>query len=91
MATDNSTYCSAEHARSRESAPIIVVASLVDKAPNLGGLARTCEIFRAAKLVVSDVSVASSREFQGVSMTAEQWLPLEGVPEAQLPGWLQVR
>ena len=34
---------------------IIVVATLVDKLPNLAGLARTCEVFRAAQLVVPDI------------------------------------
>ena len=66
------------------------MASLIDKAPNLGGLARTCEIFNAARLVVSDRTVTTRSEFQGVSMTAERWLPLEAVTEAELPEWLQV-
>jgi tRNA guanosine-2'-O-methyltransferase len=70
---------------------IIVVASLIDKAPNLGGLARSCEIFQAAKLVVSDLRVATDSEFQGVSMTAERWLPMEAVPAHELPKWLEVR
>ena len=28
---------------------LLVVASLIDRVPNLGGLARTCEIFRRAR------------------------------------------
>lgn len=81
----------AAESQARERAGVVVVASLVDKAPNLGGLARTCEIFRASKLVVSDARVAESREFKAVSMTAERWLPLESVAPGQLATWLEVR
>jgi len=56
---------------------LILVASLVDKVPNLAGLTRTCEVFRAAALAVSDISV-----------TAEQWMPLLEVPEADLSHWM---
>lgn len=74
----------------RQRSHLIVVATLIDKAPNLGGLARTCEIFNAARLVLSSLAVAKRADFQGVSMTAERWLPLQAVSEAELPGWLQV-
>jgi tRNA guanosine-2'-O-methyltransferase len=57
----------------------------------MGGLARTCEIFNASKLVVDDVAVTRTAEFQGVSMAAEHWLPIEGVSIARLYEWLQVR
>ena len=43
---------------------IIVVATLVDKLPNLAGLARTCEVFRASLLVVPDLRVASDPAFR---------------------------
>ena len=70
---------------------MIVVASLIDKIPNLAGLARSCEIFQAEKLVLPSLTVVSNREFAGISMTAEKWLALEAVTEAQLMPWLQVR
>lgn len=34
--------------------PLIVCASYVDKAPNLAGLSRTCEIFNAEKLLIGN-------------------------------------
>ena len=34
----------------RRRQPLIVVASLIDKLPNLGGIARTCEILGARSL-----------------------------------------
>lgn len=81
----------AAHEEEQHRAELIVVATLIDKAPNLGGLARTCEIFRAARLVVASLDVAKHPDFLGLSLSAEQWLPMEAVPEAQLLTWLQVR
>ncbi|CAM6020867.1 unnamed protein product [Sphagnum balticum] len=36
---------------------LIVVASLIDRIPNLAGLACTCEVFKNASLVVADASI----------------------------------
>jgi tRNA guanosine-2'-O-methyltransferase len=44
--------------------PLIVCASLVDKIPNLGGLARSCEIFAVQSLVVPDLSVTKLDNFK---------------------------
>ncbi|KAL1785122.1 putative methyltransferase TARBP1 [Sigmodon hispidus] len=68
---------------------LIVVASLVDKPTNLGGLCRTCEVFGAAVLVVSNLQCVSDRQFQHLSVSAEQWLPLVEVRPAQLADYLQ--
>ena len=45
------------HKQDKKRQSIVICASLVDKAPNLGGLCRTCEIFRADCLVVGDLNV----------------------------------
>ena len=52
----------------------VVVGTLLDKAPNLGGLARTCEIFGAAALVVPDRAVLQDASFLSVSVSAELWV-----------------
>ena len=44
-------------ARGRPCQPLVVMASMVDKAPNLGGLARTCEVFRAQCMTVNDLRI----------------------------------
>lgn len=44
----------ARDAAGRACQPLIVVASFIDKATNLGGLTRTCEIFSAESLVIGD-------------------------------------
>ncbi|KAF0930705.1 hypothetical protein E2562_034643 [Oryza meyeriana var. granulata] len=59
---------------------LIVVASLLDRIPNLAGLTRTCEIFKAAGLVVADKSIIEDKQFRLISVTAEKWLPMMEVP-----------
>eukprot|EP00887_Chlorella_sp_A99_P000598 scaffold17.g598.t1 len=67
---------------------LLVVASLITKVPNLAGLARTCEVFRASGLVLSDLAVTRDPGFVSISVTAEQWIPLMEVPEPALAAWL---
>lgn len=67
---------------------LILVASLVDKVPNLAGLTRTCEVFRAAAMVVSDMRVTKDPAFASISVTADQWLPLIEVAEPNLVHWM---
>jgi tRNA G18 (ribose-2'-O)-methylase SpoU len=68
------------NARQRPRQPLIMCASLVDKTPNLAGLARTCEIFNAQKLVVPNIRLAQQdATFATVSATAHKWMPLEEV------------
>ena len=40
---------------------LIMVASLIDRAPNLGGLSRTCEIFGAGKLIVNNKKIINDK------------------------------
>ncbi|XP_053768390.1 probable methyltransferase TARBP1 isoform X2 [Desmodus rotundus] len=68
---------------------LIVVASLIDKPTNLGGLCRTCEVFGASVLVVGNLQCVHDKQFQHLSVSAEQWLPLVEVKPAQLPDYLQ--
>ena len=69
---------------------IIVVASLLKKLPNLGGLTRTCEVFGASKLVLPSMAVIADKTFQDLSVSAQHWLPMEEVPEDQLPSYLEM-
>lgn len=47
---------------------LIVVASLVDKVPNLAGLCRTCEVFRAEALALADLKVGSLLRLRSASV-----------------------
>lgn len=55
---------------------LVVIASLIDKAPNLGGLCRTSEILGVGSLVLHSKSVIKDKEFSSVSVTAENWVPI---------------
>uniref|UniRef100_A0A3Q1LRV3 tRNA (guanosine(18)-2'-O)-methyltransferase TARBP1 n=1 Tax=Bos taurus TaxID=9913 RepID=A0A3Q1LRV3_BOVIN len=68
---------------------LIVVASLIDKPTNLGGLCRTCEVFGAAALVMGSLQCVRDKQFQHLSVSAEQWLPLVEVKPPQLIDYLQ--
>ena len=67
---------------------IIICATLIDKIPNLAGLARTCEVFGASSLVVPNLSVASDPVFSSISVTAERWIQMTQVTEVQLVPYL---
>ncbi|EHA97479.1 Putative methyltransferase TARBP1 [Heterocephalus glaber] len=70
---------------------LIVVASLINKPTNLGGLCRTCEVFGAAALVLGSLQCVGDKQFQHLSVSAEQWLPLVEVKPAQLIDYLQLK
>ncbi|XP_067943228.1 probable methyltransferase TARBP1 [Watersipora subatra] len=67
---------------------LIVVTSLIDKLPNLGGLCRTAEIFGACEMVVSSLKLLEAPDFLSTSVTAHQWLPMRQVGRHCLPEYL---
>uniref|UniRef100_A0A670XUM4 tRNA (guanosine(18)-2'-O)-methyltransferase TARBP1 n=1 Tax=Pseudonaja textilis TaxID=8673 RepID=A0A670XUM4_PSETE len=68
---------------------LIVVASLIDKPTNLGGLCRTCEIFGVSALTVSNLHYINDKQFQHLSVSAEQWLSVIEVKPFQLIEYLE--
>ncbi|EDW83416.1 uncharacterized protein Dwil_GK22831 [Drosophila willistoni] len=67
---------------------LIVVASLIDKLPNLGGLARTCEVFGVKTLIIATKSDVDKSDFANISMTAEKTLNIEEVKTVALGEFL---
>nr|KYP51496.1 putative methyltransferase TARBP1 [Cajanus cajan] len=67
----------------------ILVASLLDRIPNLAGLARTCEVFRASGLAIADTKIINDKQFQLISVTAEKWVPIFEVPLDSIKTYLQ--
>ena len=63
-------------------------AALIDKIPNLAGLARTSEIMNASSLIINNRSICETEEFKGVSVTSEKWLPIYEVQEKDLHSYL---
>ncbi|XP_062257587.1 probable methyltransferase TARBP1 [Platichthys flesus] len=70
---------------------LLVVASLIDKPTNLGGLCRTCEIFGASALVLDSLRHIGDKHFQALSVSSELWLPLLEVKPLELTDFLQVK
>ncbi|XP_065209528.1 probable methyltransferase TARBP1 [Planococcus citri] len=68
---------------------LIVVASLIDRAPNLGGLTRTCEIFAVSALVVNNLEVLKNKEYTSLSITAEKHVQINEVKKYNLFGYLK--
>jgi tRNA guanosine-2'-O-methyltransferase len=67
---------------------LVVCATLVQNPMNLGGLCRTCEVFGVEKLVVGDLTVASTWAFRKIAASAQAWQAMaECKPEA-LSDWL---
>ncbi|CAJ0927436.1 unnamed protein product, partial [Mesorhabditis belari] len=62
-----------------EDCSLIVIANLVDKAANLGGLCRTSEIFSVDTLVLADLAVVKDASFKALSMSSENWQKMEAV------------
>lgn len=67
----------------------ILVASLLDRIPNLAGLARTCEVFKASGLAIADASILRDKQFQLISVTAEKWVPIIEVPVNSVKHFLE--
>ncbi|KAM6916473.1 putative methyltransferase TARBP1 [Xenentodon cancila] len=75
----------------KQHGALLVVASLIDKPTNLGGLCRTCEIFGASALVLDSLRHVADKHFQSLSVSSELWLPLVEVKPVELPEFLQVK
>jgi tRNA G18 (ribose-2'-O)-methylase SpoU len=68
---------------------VIVVATLLSKLPNIGGLCRTCEAFNAELLVVATPNIISDPQFISTCVSAEKWMPTQAVSESELPKFLE--
>lgn len=53
---------------------LIVIASLVDRIPNLGGLCRTCEVLGVRDFVLSSLRITEEKDFVSLSVSAEKWI-----------------
>ena len=69
-----------DFSKKRKRHDIIVVASLIDKAPNLGGLTRTCEIFNIGALTIPNESILKDTAFLRAAASGEKWTPILSIP-----------
>lgn len=68
--------------------PLVIVASFVDRIPNIAGLVRTCEVFRVRTLAINDISVLKNEEFKTIARSAENWQPLIQVKENEVADYI---
>ncbi|PVD26269.1 hypothetical protein C0Q70_13939 [Pomacea canaliculata] len=68
---------------------LILVTSLINKVPNLGGLCRTSEIFGVSEFVIGNLSYLNDHVFQSLSVTAEKWIPITEVPPFRVSEYLE--
>nr|CAB3266814.1 probable methyltransferase TARBP1 [Phallusia mammillata] len=73
---------------SKKQSGFVLVASLIDKPSNLGGLTRTCEVFGADRLVVHSLSCVDDKFYQSLSVTAHKWLRMDEVKRWNLEQYL---
>mmetsp|Transcript_23901 Transcript_23901/g.41888 ORF Transcript_23901/g.41888 Transcript_23901/m.41888 type:complete len:632 (+) Transcript_23901:1054-2949(+) len=76
------------NAAGKKKQNLIVCASLIDKVPNLAGLARTCEIFSAQTLIMPNLLVRKQDDFKAISASANDWIEMEECKEEDLLSWL---
>ncbi|KAK9236343.1 hypothetical protein V1525DRAFT_379579 [Lipomyces kononenkoae] len=67
---------------------LIIIASLVDKSPNLGGICRVADALGAELLCIPDINMVRNKEFQAVAVTADKWMPMKEVAECDIPAYL---
>lgn len=70
--------------RVKRKSEIVVIASLLEKMPNLANLTRTCEIFGVRELVIPTKNILKDQGFLTVTVTAEKWLPFVECPPDNL-------
>jgi tRNA G18 (ribose-2'-O)-methylase SpoU len=76
------------NAAGKKKQQLVVCATLVDKVPNLAGLARTSEIFAAQTLVIPNLLVKKQDDFKSISASANDWIDMEECKEEDLLKWL---
>ena len=60
--------------------PLIIIASLVTSATNLGGLSRMSEVLGASTLYISDLAHTSKKDFTSLAVSSHLHLPIEPLP-----------
>ncbi|CAL9729415.1 tRNA (guanosine(18)-2'-O)-methyltransferase [Monosporozyma unispora] len=70
---------------------IIVIASLLNLAPNLGGICRLCDVLGAELLTVDNIKIMSNPQFKKVAVTAEKWMPMKEVPVDSIASFMRMK
>ena len=65
-----------EKQKQRKRLDIVIVASLVEKMPNIGGVVRTAEVFNLGMVVLPSLRMLKDNSFKAAASSADKWLPL---------------
>lgn len=68
---------------------LIVMGSLVNKPPNLGGICRLCDVLGAGLLTIGADDYKKLPHFKSVAVTADKWLPMLEVKPDKIIEYLQ--
>jgi tRNA G18 (ribose-2'-O)-methylase SpoU len=68
---------------------LIVCATLVQNAANLGGLCRTCEAFRLEALVMANLAITQTPAFRNLAASTDRWQPIVACSVEALSDWLR--
>ena len=68
---------------------VIVVASLIEKPANLGGLCRILEVMGASTLLVDNIDVRNDKKFQALAVIADKWIKIEQAHATLLEPYLK--
>lgn len=75
--------------RRKTSFDVVVVASLIDRIPNMAGLCRTSEVFGATSLILPSLEFIDDPTFKNISLTSERWMDVQEVKPDDLSEYLQ--
>ena len=72
----------------RKRNPIQIIASLISKPANLGGLCRTSETFNCELMTVPSLAIQKDAIFQNLCVTSNLWMPLLEIKPEELREYL---
>lgn len=72
----------------RRTRQVIVVASFIDNAFNIGGLSRLGEIFGIESLQVCNIKTLKNKDFTSVSVSSHLWLSIEQLEAEKVSRYL---
>lgn len=67
---------------------LVVVASLCDLVPNIGGICRLCDALGVGELVLGSLAVTASQHFKSTAVSADRWMPMKECSIPDLPEYL---
>lgn len=67
---------------------LVVVASLCDLVPNLGGICRLCDALGVGELVLNSLAVTTTQQFKSTAVSADRWMPMRECSIPNLPAYL---